>query len=61
MGITAVILGLVGGLCAVTGIVTAAGAIPPVMPEFTWTFWFFLAALFLLGAIAFATGRGELE
>lgn len=61
MGITAAILGMVGGLCAVVGIITAAGVIPLVMPEFTWMFWFVLSALFLLGAIAFAVGRGEYE
>ena len=61
MGIAAVILGLIGGLGAVAGVLTAVGVMPLVMPELTWMFWFVLSALFLLGAIAFAVGRGEYE
>jgi len=61
MGISAVILGIIGTLCAVMGIVTAAAVIPPVMPEFTWIFWFALSGLFILGAIAFAVGRTYAE
>ena len=58
MGITAAIVGAVGGLCAVMGIVTAAEVIPLVMPQFTWMFWFVLSAILLLASIAFAFGRG---
>jgi hypothetical protein len=61
MGIAAVILGIVGTLCAAMGIVTAAAVIDPVMPEFTWIFWFALSGLFILGAIAFAVGRTYYE
>jgi len=61
MGITAVIVGAVGGLCAVTGIVTAAEVIPLIMPQFTWMFWFMLSAILLLASIAFALGRGSYE
>jgi len=57
MGITAVIVGAVGGLCAVTGIVTAAEVIPLIMPQFTWNFWFVLSAILLLASIALALGR----
>jgi len=57
MGLTAVIVGAVGGLCAVTGIVTAAEVIPLIMPQFTWNFWFVLSAILLLASIAFALGR----
>ncbi len=59
MGIAAGIAGGVGGLCAVMGIVTAAGVIPPVMPEFTWMFWLVLSAVLLLASIAFALGRSS--
>ncbi len=61
MGLTAALLGLVGGLCAVMGIVTAAEVLPLVMPQFTWAFWLSLSALFLLGAIAFAVGRSDYD
>lgn len=58
MGLTAVIVGVVGGLCAAMGIITAAEVIPLIMPQFTWNFWFMLSAIFLLASIAFAVGRG---
>ena len=58
MGVTAVIIGAVGGLCAVMGIITAAEVIPLIMPQFTWNFWFVLSAILLLASIAFALGRG---
>ena len=61
MGLTAAIVGAIGGLCAVMGIVTAIEVIPLVMPQFTWNFWFSLAAILLLGSIAFAVGRGYYE
>ena len=57
MGITAAIIGAVGGLCAVMGIITAAEVIPLIMPQFTWMFWFVLSAILLLASIAFALGR----
>jgi len=61
MGLTAVILGLIGALSAVMGIVTAAEVVAPIMPQFTWTFWFALSGLLVLGAIAFAVGRSYME
>ncbi len=61
MGLTAIILGFIGTLCAAMGIVTAAAVIPPIMPEFTWIFWFALSDLFILGAIAFSVSRGYYE
>ena len=61
MGLTAVILGIVSVLSAAMGIVTAADVIAPIMPQFTWSFWFALSGLLVLGAIAFAVGRGYYE
>jgi len=58
MGITAAIVGAVGGLCAIMGIITAAEVILPIMPQFTWNFWFVLSAILLLGSIVFSLGRG---
>ena len=57
MGLTSVIVGAVGGLCAVMGIITAAEVIPLIMPQFTWNFWFVLSAILLLASIALALGR----
>ena len=58
MGAIAAILGAVGGLGAVLGIITAAEIIPPIGDEFTWTFWFMIAAILLLGSIAISLGSG---
>ena len=58
MGITALIIGIVGGLCAVMGVVTAAGVAPSLGEAYTWIFWFALSAILLLICIAFAVNRG---
>jgi hypothetical protein len=52
MGIFALLLGLLGGMCGVMGILTAADVVPIVMPEFTWVFWFWVAAILMLSSIA---------
>ena len=61
MGILALTFGIVGGLCAVMGIITAT----EVVREFAnlgWTFWLALSGLLLLASIACAVGRsGEFE
>ena len=59
MGVTAAIIGAIGGLCGVMGIVTAAELILPIGPEFTWMFWFVLSAILLLASIAFSLGRSN--
>ena len=58
MGMLAWIAGALGGLCAVMGIVTAAEVAPSLGPEYTWMFWFVLAAILLLMSIVLAVGRG---
>ncbi len=58
MGLLAFIFGVIGGLCAVMGIITAAGVVSPLGAEFTWMFWFMLSAILLLITIACAVGRG---
>ncbi len=58
MGITAAIIGGIGGLCAVVGIITATEIIPLITPQFTWMFWFVLSAILLLASIALSLGRG---
>lgn len=58
MGILAWISGIIGGLCAVMGIITAAEVVQPLGAEFTAMFWMVLSAILLLASIAFAIGRG---
>lgn len=55
MGMLAWIFGILGGLCAVMGIITAAAAIPEFI-GLTWIFWMMLSAIFLLICIAFTVG-----
>jgi hypothetical protein len=59
MGITAAILGGIGGLCAVLGIVTALEVPLNIGDQFTWTFWFVLSVILLLASIAISVGRSE--
>lgn len=61
MGMLALIFGIIGGLCAVLGIITAAGVMPTLGGEYTWTFWFGLSVILLLGSVASAVGRGGIE
>jgi hypothetical protein len=63
MGIASAIIGGVGGLCAAMGVVTITGVItpPPLGEQYTWTFWFALAAILLLGSIALVIGRSSYE
>ena len=55
------IFGILGGVCAVIGGLTAGGIIPLLGAELTWMFWFILAGVFLLGSIAFNTNQGKGE
>jgi hypothetical protein len=59
MGAFAAILGCVGGLFAVLGIITAIEVIYPIMTQLTWEFWFILAAILMLSAIALKRGGGH--
>jgi hypothetical protein len=58
--VLALVLGILGGLCAIMGIVTALAVIAEVM-ALTWMFWMVLAAILILGCIAANTGRSEYE
>lgn len=59
MGILGAILGGVGGICAVLGIVTILEVTdtPILSDNFTWEFWFALATVLFLAAIASLMGR----
>ncbi|MFC1932262.1 hypothetical protein ACFLXU_01345 [Chloroflexota bacterium] len=57
MGILALVFGILGGLCAVMGIITAAEVIPLLGAEFTAMFWLTLGAVLLLACIASVLSR----
>ncbi len=61
MGVLAWILGIVGGLSAVMGIVTAAGVDTLLGAEFSAMFWLALGTVLLLGCIAAAISRSAYE
>jgi len=61
MGLLAWILGILGGLCAVAGIITAAEVVPVFFRQFDGMFWLTLAAVLLLACIAAAIGRSAYE
>ena len=60
MGVLALILGLLGGLCAIMGIITAAGVIGLVVAEFTAIFWLGLAGVLFVAAILCLVARSEI-
>jgi len=57
MGMSALIFGILGGLCAVMGIITATEVVPE-YAELSWMFWMVLSGILLLASIAFTVGRG---
>jgi len=61
MGLLAWILGILGGLCAVMGIITAAEVVPVLFRQFDGIFWLMLAGVLFLACIACAVGRGAYE
>jgi len=58
MGMLAWFFGILGGLCAVWGIITATEVVTE-YAGLTWMFWMVLSAILLLVSIAFAVGRGH--
>ena len=64
MAILAWILGILGGLCAVMGIVTALDMVEflnSFPADFNTMFWMVLAAILFLGTIASLLSRTEYE
>ena len=64
MAIAAWVFGVLGGLCAVTGIITATEVIPllaELPPAFTTMFWLTLGVVLLLACIAFTVSRAGYE
>ena len=57
---SALIFGMLGGLSAVMGIITATEVVPE-YAGLTWMFWLVLSGILLLASIAFTVGRGGSE
>lgn len=58
MGVLALILGILGGLCAIMGIIIAAGVALLIPAGFTAVFWLGLAGILLVAAITCLVARG---
>lgn len=61
MGLLAFILGILGGLCAIMGIIAAALGGPILVAGFTMFFWFALAGILLVAAIFCLVAQGRYE
>ena len=63
MGMLALVLGILGGLCAAMGIVTATEVFEFELlgAGFTAMFWLALGAILLLGCVAAAVSRSAYE
>jgi len=59
MGLFAALVGVIGAVCAALGIVNILEVTDtPILHEnLTWTFWFSLATILFLAAIALLLGR----
>jgi hypothetical protein len=58
MGILALILGILGGLCAIMSVITATGVILTVYTVFTDIYWLGLAGVLFVAAITCLVARG---
>ena len=58
MGVLALILGMLAGLCTIMGIVTAFEVISLGFTSFTASFWLVLAGVLFLAAITALLSRG---
>jgi len=64
MGLFALILGLLGALCAIMGIVTAAEVVPLTIGASAlvdWMFWLIVSGVLFLATIAVVLGGREME
>ena len=61
MGVLAFITSILGGLCAIMGIITAALGGPILVAGFTMFFWFTLAGISLVAAIFCLVAIGRYE
>lgn len=58
MGVLALILGIVGGLCTIMSILTATEVIPMVFIGFTDIYWLGLAGILFVATITCLVARG---
>ena len=61
MGVLARIMFILGGLCAIMGIITAALGGPILVAGYNVTFWFNLAVILLLATIASFLAQSHYE
>jgi hypothetical protein len=61
MGLTAAILGALGGIAAVLGVleILEVTSEPIIHENLSWIFWMYAAIILILGAIAFLLGRRQ--
>ncbi len=56
MGMLALVAGILGGLCAVMGVITATALVPE-FAGLSWLFWMVLSGILLLASIALTLSR----
>lgn len=61
MGVLALILGILGGLCLIVGVLTAAEVLSLVTVAFTAIFWLGLAGVLFVAAIVSLVARSGNE
>ena len=59
MGVLALMLGILGGLCMIAGILTAAEVMSPIYAAFTGIFWLGLAGIFFIAAVTCLVARSS--
>jgi len=58
MGVLALILAIIGGLCIIMSIITVAEVIPLIFVGFTGIYWLGLAGILFVAAITCLVARG---
>ncbi len=61
MGVLALVTFILGGLCAIMGVINASLATPLIAAGFDATFWFSLAVILLLATIASFLAQSHYE
>jgi len=61
MGVLACVLSVLGGLCAIMGIITAVEVVPLLGVQLTWLFWFGLAGVLFVAGITSLIAQGRAE
>ena len=61
MGVLALVLGILGGLCVIMSVITAVQVIPIYFIGFTDIYWLGLAGILFIATIACLVARGAQE